>query len=116
MATIFALTIISASVYALLVVAPAGAATPRVLAIRFGPDLEVNPVTKDYVNHQLSEAENAAVIEVDDWGQILGTGSGDVEFVPRAAGCQRGKNDARHTRRASMCVRRNAANLGRVAS
>jgi membrane-bound serine protease (ClpP class) len=35
---------------------PAAAATPRVLAVRFGPDLEVNPVTKDWVNHQLDRA------------------------------------------------------------
>ncbi len=52
----------------------------------------------------------------DAWGQILGTGSGDVEFVPRAAVRQPAKDEARHTRRASMCVQRNAANLGRVAS
>jgi membrane-bound serine protease (ClpP class) len=44
-----------------------------VLAIRFGPDLEVNPVTKDYVNHQLSEAEkhyDAAVIVLDTPGGL----------------------------------------------
>jgi hypothetical protein len=39
-ATTFALTIVSGSAYALLAVPPAGAATPRVLAIRFSPDLE----------------------------------------------------------------------------
>jgi membrane-bound serine protease (ClpP class) len=51
----------------------AHAGTPRVLAIRFGPDLEVNPVTKDYVNHQLSEAEkhyDAAVILLDTPGGL----------------------------------------------
>jgi membrane-bound serine protease (ClpP class) len=72
-ATIFALTIVSVSAYALIAVPPAGAATPRVLAIRFGPDLEVNPVTKDYVNHQLDEAEkhyDAAVIELDTPGGL----------------------------------------------
>jgi membrane-bound serine protease (ClpP class) len=72
-ATIFALTIVSVSVYALIAVPPAGAATPRVLAIRFGPDLEVNPVTKDYVNHQLDVAEkhyDAAVIELDTPGGL----------------------------------------------
>jgi len=53
----FALAMLFVGAFAVLAVAPAGAATPRVLAIRFGPDLEVNPVTKDYVNHQLSEAE-----------------------------------------------------------
>jgi membrane-bound serine protease (ClpP class) len=53
--------------------APARAATPRVLAIRFGPDLEVNPITADYVNHQLSEAEqhyDAAVIVLDTPGGL----------------------------------------------
>jgi len=72
-ATIFALTIVSVSAYALIAVPPAGAATPRVLAIRFGPDLEVNPITKDYVNHQLDEAEkhyDAAVIELDTPGGL----------------------------------------------
>ena len=51
----------------------AQAATPRVLAIRFGPDLEVNPVTKDYVNHELSVAEkhyDAAVIVLDTPGGL----------------------------------------------
>jgi membrane-bound serine protease (ClpP class) len=72
-ATTFALAIISISAYALLAAGPAGAATPRVLAIRFGPDLEVNPVTKDYVNHQLDEADkhyDAAVIELDTPGGL----------------------------------------------
>jgi membrane-bound serine protease (ClpP class) len=72
-ATAFALLIVAVGAYALVGVAPAAAATPRVLAIRFGPDLEVNPVTKDYVNHQLSEAEkhyDAAVIELDTPGGL----------------------------------------------
>ncbi len=50
------------------------AATPRVLAIRFGPDLEVNPVTQSYVNHQLDRAVNehyaAAVILLDTPGGL----------------------------------------------
>jgi membrane-bound serine protease (ClpP class) len=50
------------------------AAQPRVLAIRFGPDLEVNPVTQDYVNHQLDRAAkngyDAAVIELDTPGGL----------------------------------------------
>jgi membrane-bound serine protease (ClpP class) len=54
--------------------APAAASPPRVLAIRFGPDLEVNPVTKDYVDHQLDEAAahnyDAAVIELDTPGGL----------------------------------------------
>ena len=31
--------------------AAAGTSKPRVLAIQFGPDLEVNPVTQDYLTH-----------------------------------------------------------------
>jgi membrane-bound serine protease (ClpP class) len=73
MTAIFALTIVSLGSYALVAASPAGAATPRVLAIRFGPDLEVNPVTKDYVDHQLAVAEkhyDAAVIELDTPGGL----------------------------------------------
>src|ERR1700746_1663818 len=59
---------------ALLIPGPAAAATPRVLAIRFGPDLEVNPVTADYVNHELDVAVaghyDAAVIELDTPGGL----------------------------------------------
>src|SRR6476646_8122535 len=68
MVTVLGATIVAAIAWALLVVAPAAAATPRVLAIRFGPDLEVNPVTKDYLNHQLDRAQkhyDAAVVELD---------------------------------------------------
>src|SRR5262249_27692802 len=36
--------------------AAAGTSKPRVLAIRFGPDLEGNPVTQDYLTSQLSRA------------------------------------------------------------
>jgi membrane-bound serine protease (ClpP class) len=71
--TILGSTLLAVGAYALLVVAPAAAATPRVLAIRFGPDLEVNPITQNYVNHQLSEAEkhyDAAVIELDTPGGL----------------------------------------------
>src|SRR5881398_3951355 len=55
---------------ALILVGTAGAAAqPRVLAIRFGPDLEINPVTQGYLTHQLSHAANAgydaAVILLD---------------------------------------------------
>jgi membrane-bound serine protease (ClpP class) len=49
-------------------------AKPRVLAIRFGPDLEVNPVTQDYLTHQLSRAATdgykAAVILLDTPGGL----------------------------------------------
>ena len=58
---------------AVVAASPAAAANGKVLAIRFGPDLEVNPVTKDYVNHQLSEAEkhyDAAVIVLDTPGGL----------------------------------------------
>src|SRR5882724_1100950 len=68
-----AVTIVTACAALLLGAAPAGAATPRVLAIRFGPDLGVNPITKEYVNHQLSEAGqhyDAAVIELDTPGGL----------------------------------------------
>jgi membrane-bound serine protease (ClpP class) len=52
----------------------AAAAQPRVLAIRFGPDLEVNPVTQDYLTHELSRAAregyDAAVILLDTPGGL----------------------------------------------
>jgi membrane-bound serine protease (ClpP class) len=48
------------------------ASTPRVLAIHFS--LEINPVTQDYVNHQLGRAQNdhydAAVILLDTPGGL----------------------------------------------
>jgi membrane-bound serine protease (ClpP class) len=53
---------------------PAAAATPRVLAIHFAPDLEVNPVTQGWVNHELNRAKNdgysAAVIVLDTPGGL----------------------------------------------
>src|SRR5579872_4047729 len=60
---------------ALILAGTAGAATrPRVLAIQFGPDLEVNPVTQDYVTHQLARAASggyaAAVILLDTPGGL----------------------------------------------
>jgi membrane-bound serine protease (ClpP class) len=46
----------------------------RVLAIRFGPDLEVNPVTQDYLTNRLSKAASdhydAAVILLDTPGGL----------------------------------------------
>ena len=46
----------------------------RVLAIRFGPDLEVNPVTQDYLTNKLSKAAkdgyDAAVILLDTPGGL----------------------------------------------
>jgi membrane-bound serine protease (ClpP class) len=54
--------------------AAAGTAQPRVLAIRFGPDLEVNPVTQDYLSSKLSKAAkdgyDAAVILLDTPGGL----------------------------------------------
>jgi membrane-bound serine protease (ClpP class) len=61
---------------ALVVAASAGAATSgkRVLAIKFGPDLEVNPVTQDYLTSKLSKAAAdhyaAAVILLDTPGGL----------------------------------------------
>jgi membrane-bound serine protease (ClpP class) len=72
-ATLLGSITVALGVYAFVDVAPAAAATPRVLAIRFGPDLEVNPVTQDYVNHELTVAEkhyDAAVIELDTPGGL----------------------------------------------
>jgi membrane-bound serine protease (ClpP class) len=52
----------------------AAATHPRVLAIRFGPDLEINPVTQDWFDHQLSKAAkdgyDAAVVELDTPGGL----------------------------------------------
>src|SRR5436309_9881311 len=56
------------------IAAPAAASAPRVLVVHFGPDLEINPVTKDWVNHQLGVAEHggyaAVVIELDTPGGL----------------------------------------------
>ena len=53
---------------------PASAATPKVLAIHFAPDLEVNPVTQGWVNHQIQRAKDdgyaAAVIMLDTPGGL----------------------------------------------
>jgi membrane-bound serine protease (ClpP class) len=47
---------------------------PRVLAITFGPDLEINPVTQGYLTHELSHAADAgysaAVILLDTPGGL----------------------------------------------
>jgi len=60
---------------ALVLAGSAGAAAkPRVLAIQFGPDLEINPVTQGYLTHQLSRAAgdgySAAVILLDTPGGL----------------------------------------------
>jgi membrane-bound serine protease (ClpP class) len=71
--TIFGALVLAIGAYSLLGVAPAAAATPRVLAIRFGPDLEVNPVTQHYLNQQLDEAAkhyDAAVVLLDTPGGL----------------------------------------------
>ena len=58
----------------LLLAGSAAAAGSRVLAIRFGPDLEVNPVTQDYLTGRLSRAASqgydAAVILLDTPGGL----------------------------------------------
>jgi membrane-bound serine protease (ClpP class) len=52
----------------------AAAAGKRVLAIRFGPDLEINPVTQDYLTGKLADAAKggyaAAVILLDTPGGL----------------------------------------------
>jgi membrane-bound serine protease (ClpP class) len=69
------LGLVAAAGAALALVGAAGAATPRVLAIHFDGDLEINPVTKDYVVHQLDVAAkkhyDAAVILLDTPGGLL---------------------------------------------
>jgi membrane-bound serine protease (ClpP class) len=54
--------------------AGATSSQPRVRAIRFGPDLEVNPVTQDYLTSKLSKAAedgyDAAVILLDTPGGL----------------------------------------------
>jgi membrane-bound serine protease (ClpP class) len=54
--------------------ASAAGSGKRVLAIHFGPDLEVNPVTQDYLTSQLTRAANdhydAAVIVLDTPGGL----------------------------------------------
>ena len=63
-------------VFAAVTAIPANAAAdpPRVLVVHFGPDLEINPVTKDWINHQLGVAEHdgydAVVIELDTPGGL----------------------------------------------
>jgi membrane-bound serine protease (ClpP class) len=52
----------------------AASSGPRVLAIRFGPDLEVNPVTQDYLTGRISRAAkdgySAAVVLLDTPGGL----------------------------------------------
>jgi membrane-bound serine protease (ClpP class) len=67
---------LAALAVALGIVGPAGASSsqPRVLAITFGPDLEINPVTQGYLTSQLSHAAkdgyDAAVIVLDTPGGL----------------------------------------------
>src|SRR5579862_1513220 len=66
--------LLAALVVAAVTAPSALAAAPRVLVIHFGPDLEINPVTQDWVDSQLARAENghyaAAVIELDTPGGL----------------------------------------------
>jgi membrane-bound serine protease (ClpP class) len=70
------LVLLVVALASLALVGVAGGATsqPRVLAITFGPDLEINPVTQDYLTHELSHAANAgysaAVILLDTPGGL----------------------------------------------
>ncbi|MHB8469770.1 MAG: NfeD family protein [Gaiellaceae bacterium] len=54
--------------------AAASASRPKVLAIRFGPDLEINPVTQSYFTSKLSAAASqgydAVVVELDTPGGL----------------------------------------------
>jgi membrane-bound serine protease (ClpP class) len=54
---------------------PAAAAVPRVLAIHFDKGIEINPVTQNYLCHQLSQAAkdgySAAAIVLDTPGGLL---------------------------------------------
>src|SRR5262249_2321197 len=71
-AAVFALVFLVGGV--LVTGAQASAAHPRVLAIRFGPDLEINPVTQDWFDSQLSRAAkdgyDAAVVELGTPGGL----------------------------------------------
>jgi membrane-bound serine protease (ClpP class) len=68
--------VLAAGLVSLAFVGAAGGATsqPRVLAITFGPDLEINPVTQGYLTNQLSHAASAgysaAVILLDTPGGL----------------------------------------------
>src|SRR5205085_1736656 len=54
------LALVAALAAFLVASSPAPAASrPKVLVVHFGPDLEINPVTKDWVNHQLGAAEHS---------------------------------------------------------
>ena len=57
---------IAAAALALAGAAGAAGSQPRVLAIRFGPDLDINPVTQSYFTSELARAArdhyDAAVI------------------------------------------------------
>jgi membrane-bound serine protease (ClpP class) len=61
-----------AAALVLIAPAPAAAKTPRVLAVHFS--LEINPVTQDYVNHQIDQAQkdhyDAVVILLDTPGGL----------------------------------------------
>ncbi len=66
--------LLAASVVLLLPAVSGAATPPRVLAIRFGPDLDINPATQSWVNSQLDHAVakgyDAAVIELDTPGGL----------------------------------------------
>jgi membrane-bound serine protease (ClpP class) len=68
--------LLAVTLVCLAVVGPAGASSsqPRVLAITFGPDLEINPVTQGYLTGELSHAASAhydaAVILLDTPGGL----------------------------------------------
>ena len=58
-ASLLLLTLVAALYVAGNAWAPPVDQTPRVLAITFGPDLEINPITQGYLTSQLSHAADA---------------------------------------------------------
>jgi membrane-bound serine protease (ClpP class) len=62
------------AVTALLPASASASSQARVLELRFGPDLEINPVTQDYFTHQLKSAAShgydAVVVELDTPGGL----------------------------------------------
>ncbi len=73
-ARLLRLVLLAAAALLLLAGGAAAASGTRVLAIRFGPDLEVNPVTQDYLTSKLDQAARdhyaAAVILLDTPGGL----------------------------------------------
>jgi membrane-bound serine protease (ClpP class) len=71
---LFRVVLLAAGVLLLAAATASAAAKPRVLAIRFGPDLDINPATQGWVNsrmdHAVSAGYDAVVIELDTPGGL----------------------------------------------